>query len=132
MDLQNCPHCNEIFVKTQFRELCQKCWKAEEDQYDIVQKFLRKRENRAATMMQVEEQTGVPEATVLKFIRSGRLHITSFPNLGYPCDQCGSLIRTGKLCDKCAKELLDELKTFENEEERKRQLHKKSTYYSSK
>jgi flagellar operon protein (TIGR03826 family) len=131
-ELSNCPNCNDVFVKTQFREVCQNCWKEEEKQYETVYQFIRKRENRAATIQQVEEQTGVEEELILKFIRSGRLQITHFPNLGYPCDKCGRIIRTSKLCETCTVELRKELLTHDAEEERKKQLNRKSTYFSAK
>lgn len=133
-ELTNCPNCNEIFMKNKFRDVCPKCWKQEEEDYDKVYKFMRKRENRAATIEQVVTQTGVKEETLLKFIKKGRIQLTNFPNLGYPCDKCGRIIRTGKICEKCTNELREDLKTFQSEEKRKQELLKKekATYYSAK
>lgn len=71
MDLQNCPKCDSLYVKNKFRDVCEKCWKEEEAAYDTVAKFMRKRENRAATVLQVVEATGVPEDLILK-IHPGR------------------------------------------------------------
>lgn len=131
MDLSNCPECGEIFIKNKFRDICEKCWREEETAYDTVYKYMRKRENRAATMLQVVESTGVPEELILKFIRSGKLQIAQFPNLGYPCDKCGKIIRNGKLCEGCASEILDDLKDFEREEEFKQKVNThKATYFS--
>ncbi|MGG5255325.1 TIGR03826 family flagellar region protein [Neobacillus sp. SM06] len=133
-ELVNCPNCNEIFVKSKFRDVCPKCWKQEEEDYNTVYQFMRKRENRAATIEQVVRQTGVKEELVLKFIKKGRIQITHFPNLGYPCDRCGRIIRTGKLCENCTAELREDLQTFQSEEKRKLELLKreKATYYSAK
>ena len=133
-ELVNCPNCNEIFVKNKFRDVCPKCWKQEEEDYNTVYQFMRKRENRAATIEQVVRQTGVKEELILKFIKKGRIQITHFPNLGYPCDRCGRIIRTGKLCENCTAELREDLQTFQSEEKRKRELLKgeKATYYSVK
>lgn len=131
MDLSNCPECGEIYIKSKFRDVCEKCWKSEEAAYDTVYKFMRKRENRAATMLQVVEATGVSEALILKFIKNGKLQITQFPNLGYPCDKCGKIIRTGKLCEDCASELLGDLKNHEREEEFKQKMNShKATYFT--
>lgn len=131
MDLSNCPECGEIYIKSKFRDVCEKCWKAEEAAYDTVYKFMRKRENRAATMLQVVEATGVSEALILKFIKNGKLQITQFPNLGYPCDKCGKIIRTGKLCEGCASEILDDLKNHEREQEFKQKMSShKATYFT--
>jgi flagellar operon protein (TIGR03826 family) len=134
VELVNCPNCNDIFAKNQFRDLCPKCWKKEEDDFQTINQFMRKRENRAATIDQVVQHTGVKEELILKFIKKGRLQLTHFPNLGYPCDKCGHIIRTGKLCEKCASELREDLKTFQVEEKRKQelQLRERKTYYTSK
>lgn len=131
MDLSNCPECGEIYIKSKFRDVCEKCWREEEAAYDTVYKYMRKRENRAATMLQVVEATGVSEALILKFIKNGKLQITQFPNLGYPCDKCGKIIRTGKLCESCASEILNDLKNHEREEEFKQKISShKATYFT--
>lgn len=133
-ELINCPNCNEIFLKNKFRDVCPKCFKQEEEDYNTVYQFMRKRENRAATIEQVVTQTGVKEDTLLKLIKKGRFQLTNFPNLGYPCDKCGRIIRKGKLCDICSGELREDLQTFQSEEKRKQDLLKreKTTYYSTK
>jgi flagellar operon protein (TIGR03826 family) len=131
MDLSNCPECGEIYIKSKFRDVCEKCWRLEEAAYDAVYKYMRKRENRAATMLQVVEATGVSEALILKFIKNGKLQITQFPNLGYPCDKCGKIIRTGKLCEGCSNEILNDLKNFERDEEFKQKMNShKGTYFT--
>jgi flagellar operon protein (TIGR03826 family) len=131
VDLSNCPECGEIYVKNKFRNVCEKCWREEEAAYDTVSKYMRKRENRAATMLQVVEATGVPESLILKFIKNGKLQIAQFPNFGYPCDKCGAVIRTGRLCEDCANEIKDDLKHFEREEEFKQKMNNhKGTYFS--
>ncbi|PLR83154.1 hypothetical protein CVD25_16660 [Bacillus canaveralius] len=132
-ELTNCPSCDELFVKSQFRDLCQKCWKEEEQAFEAVYQFVRKRENRAATIYQVVENTGVEEELILKFIKSGRLKVTQFPNLGYPCDKCGTIIRQGKLCGHCAEQLKKQLDIHEYEEERRLEIEKrgKGTYFAA-
>lgn len=132
-ELSNCPNCGDIFVKNKFRDICQKCWKEEEAAYEAVYKFIRKRENRAATIQQVEEATEVEEELILKFIRTGRLKLTQFPNLGYPCDKCGKIIQQGKICNACAEKLRKELELHNAEEQRKKELierDKHATYYA--
>jgi flagellar operon protein (TIGR03826 family) len=131
MELLNCPTCNAIFVKNRFRDVCDKCYREEEKAYETVYQFLRKRENRAATMSQVVEATGVEEDLLYKFIRKGRLKLTQFPNLGYPCDRCGKLIREGRICDVCAQEIKSDLEQFQAEQERQKEMKEKNkTYYT--
>ena len=131
-DLVNCADCGKIMVANQFRDICDDCYKEEEKQFESVYKYMRKRENRAATMQQVVEATGVSEELLLKFIKNGRIQVKQFPNLGYPCDKCGSIIQTGKLCGSCATELRKEIDLHEKEEQRKEELLKQTqrTYLS--
>lgn len=123
MDLKNCPNCGNIYVNNAFRDCCDACYKKEEADYDKVYQFLRKRENRAATMETVAKATDVEEYLLQKWVRKGRLQVAQFPNLGYPCDHCGSLITKGKICDKCATAIKQELSTFENEKTRQEQFN---------
>ncbi|MTH55054.1 hypothetical protein GKZ89_16745 [Bacillus mangrovi] len=132
-ELANCPKCNALFVQTQFRTVCADCFKIEEKQFETVYGFLRKRENRKAKLNEVVDGTGVPEEIILKFIRLGRLQLSNFPNLGYPCSKCGSLIREGKICASCTKDLHGQLQRLQREEEFQGQKvqEEKKTYYSN-
>ncbi|MGI8385399.1 TIGR03826 family flagellar region protein [Robertmurraya sp. P23] len=132
--IETCPSCGDIYVKNQFRDVCQKCWKEEEQAYDQVSQFMRRRENRAATILQVVEAVGIEEELLLKFIRTGRLKVTQFPNLGYPCDKCGTIIRAGKLCEPCALEIKKDLEQHEQDEAFKEELRKQekqATYFTT-
>jgi flagellar operon protein (TIGR03826 family) len=133
MDLSNCPECGEIYIKSKFRDVCEKCWRQEEAAYDTVYKFMRKRENRTASMLQIVEATGVVEVLILKFIKNGKLQIVNFPNLGYPCDKCGTMIRNGRLCEGCTAELRSDLKDFERDEAFKQNMNNpKGTYFTKR
>lgn len=132
-EITSCPNCGDIFVKNKFRDVCQKCWKAEEEAYERVYKFIRKREKRAATIQQVVDATEVEEEMILKFIKKGRLQTAQFPNLGYPCDKCGKIIQTGKICGSCAEELRKELEAHNAQVEWKKEIEKKeksTTYFA--
>jgi flagellar operon protein (TIGR03826 family) len=130
MSLENCPNCGSLFIKTKFRDICEGCYREEEKQFEKVYQFLRKRENRMATMAQVVEATGVKESLLMKFIKSGRLKIAQFPNLGYPCDRCGALIREGRLCANCSTDLNKQLEMLQKEEEMKKRRHVGRIYYT--
>ncbi|MCM3389102.1 hypothetical protein M3649_13250 [Ureibacillus chungkukjangi] len=112
-ELRNCPTCGDFFNFTGVRDVCRKCVQSEEEQYQVVYSFLRKRENRAATVERIVEVTGVKEELLYKWVRKNRLQPAMFPNLGYPCDNCGSITKQGKLCQSCQDDLKSELRTFE-------------------
>lgn len=103
---------------TKFRDVCDACYKEEEAQYDKVYAYIRKKTNRTASMMQVVMETGVEERLIIKFVRTGKLRISQFPNLGIPCEKCGANIKSGRLCGKCGDSLVTDLQLFENEEKR--------------
>ncbi|KEF40334.1 flagellar operon protein TIGR03826 [Schinkia azotoformans MEV2011] len=132
-DLDNCSRCGRIYVRN-IRGICDVCRKEEDQLFDKVYQFIKKRQNRTATMLQIVEATGVPEETIMRFVKEGRLKPAQFPNLGYPCERCGTVIQSGKLCPNCASNLESDLKQFEYEEERKRQIaeREKKTYFTDK
>ncbi|OQP07657.1 hypothetical protein B1690_03785 [Geobacillus sp. 46C-IIa] len=128
-ELSNCAKCGRLFVKLSTRDVCESCYQEEERQFERVYAFLRRRENRTATMPQVVEATGVEEKLIIKWIRAGRLQLVHFPNLGYPCDSCGAMIREGRLCANCLGKLKADLRQAETEKERNlRSRH--ATYYT--
>lgn len=132
-DLTNCPNCDSIFLKTKFRDVCDPCFKAEEILFEKVYQFIRKKENRTASMVQVIEGTNVEEELIVKFIKNGKLKLTQFPNLGYKCEKCGSTIREGKLCLTCSDHLRDQLKVYQQEETRRKEIEERDnrvTYYT--
>ncbi|MEB1806675.1 MAG: hypothetical protein LPK26_05190 [Bacillaceae bacterium] len=132
-NLENCPRCGGLFVKA-LRSVCDKCHKEIDQMFQTVYTFIRKRDNRKASISEVVEATGVKEDYIFQFIREGRLQMAQFPNLGYPCDSCGTIIREGKLCSGCLKEFKAGLEQHNKEQdiaERNRQKEKstRTTYH---
>ncbi|WP_209121476.1 TIGR03826 family flagellar region protein [Alkalihalobacillus sp. BA299] len=115
-NLENCPRCGGLFIKA-LRSICDKCHKEVDQMFQTVYTFIRKRDNRKASLQEVVEATGVKEEYIFQFIREGRLQLAEFPNLGYPCDSCGKLIREGKLCTSCFSNLKKDLEQHHKEQE---------------
>ncbi|WP_203245937.1 TIGR03826 family flagellar region protein [Sporosarcina beigongshangi] len=133
-ELRECPSCGDFFNYTGIREVCAKCAMNEEKKYEEVYRFLRKRENRAATVERIVEETGVTESLLYKWVRRGRLQPAMFPNLGYPCDKCGKLTTKGKLCDSCTADIQNDLNQFEAVKEFRQSIvdQEKATYLSDR
>ena len=133
-EARNCPTCGSMFNYTGLREVCSACAQVEETMYETVYKFLRRRENRAANIDRIVEVTGVTPELLHKWVRKGRLQPALFPNLGYPCDRCGALTSTGKICDKCTEEIQADLQTFDAATELREAVkaQDRGTYYAQK
>ena len=129
-ELGNCPQCGDIYVLNNIRDVCLNCYKQEEADFEKVYQFIRKKQNRTAQMEEVVEATGVQKTLIYKFIKKGRIKLAQFPNLGYPCAKCGTIIREGKLCQPCMTGIQSDLHVIEKEEERKKELEKRNTYFT--
>lgn len=136
-DVANCPRCGAIFLKA-LRPICTQCYQEQEKNYDKVSTFMRRKQNRQATIGEVHEQTGVDLQQIHQFVREGRLLISQFPNLAYPCESCGKNIQEGRLCTSCSdnittglQKLEDEKKFSEKVKEAQREERRKSITYHS-
>ncbi|CDQ38998.1 MULTISPECIES: TIGR03826 family flagellar region protein [Virgibacillus] len=128
-ELANCTRCDRLFVKG-IRNVCFNCYKEEEASFQTVSSFLRKQQNRQATLEEIVDETGVEEQLIIKFIKEGRLHPASFPNLTYPCTHCKKPISSGNVCKQCSEALRRDLESFEEQEKRTNQsMEKRKTYY---
>lgn len=98
MNLDNCPRCGKLFAKN-FRDVCPSCMRDIDKEYELCANFLR--EFRGSIITEVSDATGVSIKQITKFIREGRISILNAPNMSYPCESCGTLIREHQLCDNC-------------------------------
>lgn len=135
-EILNCPECGKVFVQTATRMVCDSCYREDLKKLDKVLNFLKKRTNREASLEEVEEGTGIAIEIIERFIKTGKIRINSFPNLTYPCKQCGAGIREGSLCAVCLDNLSGKVQRSEAairaEEEVKERIRKSEmvTYLS--
>lgn len=129
-ELANCINCGRLFVKDA-SPYCPECLKEQDRQFDIVYEYIRRQENRTATVTQVNEATGVETDLIYRWVREGRLVSAMFPNLGYPCRSCGTIIKEGILCDSCRKKLEKDI-VQENLRQEKQNVGTKSKTYHTK
>lgn len=106
MDLANCPRCGRLFAR-HFRDICQNCNAEIEKEYEVCAEYLRK--NKGATITVLSEETGVSIKQITRFIKEGRISLYNAPNLSYPCEVCGVLIREGNMCGNCLNRLRAEV-----------------------
>ena len=51
--------------------------------------------------MEVEEATGVPQKTIQRLLREGRLEVAEGSRVYLYCDVCHKQIRSGRFCPEC-------------------------------
>lgn len=113
MNLDNCPRCGKLYAKN-FKNICSACIKLIEEEYDRCVKYLR--ENKGSTIHQLSKATEVSIKQITKFIKEGRISVENNPNMMYPCEVCGLLIREGNMCDGCRNRLTRDLNAAIKEE----------------
>ncbi|WP_339813085.1 TIGR03826 family flagellar region protein [Paenibacillus sp. FSL R7-0189] len=106
MNLDNCPRCGRLFVKN-LMGLCSACIKELEHEYEICVNYLR--ENKGTNIQELSDATEISIKEITRFIREGRISIANAPNMMYPCEVCGTLIRDGHMCDSCRSRLRKDL-----------------------
>lgn len=98
--LKNCTICGRLFLQVH-TDYCLDCYKKIEADFERVIRFLKKEQNRLATLAEVSAATSVSTKRLTTFIRDGRIFAGDYPNLGYPCNRCGKLIKRQILCNSC-------------------------------
>lgn len=117
MGLGYCPECGKLYLENT-SGLCPSCYEVEEYEELKIVEFLR--EKGKASIEEICDATGVKEKTVLRMMKRGRFK-GNF-EVTHPCETCGIQISEGRLCPKCNKNIMDQVKTSETkrqeEEER--------------
>ncbi|QMV41685.1 flagellar protein [Cohnella cholangitidis] len=107
MNLSYCPKCGKLFSKN-FREVCNSCHAELEKDYERCAEHLRK--NKGMDIQQLSDELEISIKQITKWIREGRISLLDAPNMSYPCESCGVLIREAHLCDSCKKRLQRDVK----------------------
>lgn len=107
LNVRNCPRCGKVFAKT-IHDVCPACIKNIEDEYQACLNYLR--ENKGCTIGELSDETGVTIRQITKFIREGRISLMDAPNMSYPCESCGVLIREHTMCQECRNKLVKDVK----------------------
>ncbi|WP_245890179.1 hypothetical protein [Rummeliibacillus pycnus] len=87
----------------------------EEDIFSEVIHFLLRKNNRLFSNDQLIEKTGISSDLIFKWVKSGKLNPSLFPNLGAPCEKCGHLTNHSKICRECAQTITHTLKQEEKD-----------------
>ncbi|NRD79368.1 flagellar protein [Bacillus sp. BRMEA1] len=95
--LGNCRRCGKLYLR--IRNICDQCFQKQEDDFLKVSEYLR--DFPGVTIHALSEATEVSVGQIREFIMAERIIAGHFPNLAYPCETCGSMIKSGTKCQNC-------------------------------
>ena len=95
MRISNCKGCGRIFNVLSDEQYCPNCQKKMDEKFDIVKRFV--------------EDTSMKQ--INRWIREERLSFSPDSSYGIPCENCGRMIRTGRVCDECKTKLTNTLRS---------------------
>ncbi len=87
---------------------CEFCRNIMLDDYGKVRTYLE--ENGSAPAVVISAETGVPVRVIHEYLADGKLEIPNGSHVYIKCEKCGTDIRYGRFCPKCAAQLSKELR----------------------
>lgn len=107
MNVRNCRKCGKLFNYISGMPICPACKDKLEEKFQAVKKYIR--ENRLAGIKEIAEACEVEVGQIQQWIREERLEFTEDSPVKIPCENCGAMIRSGKYCEKCKREMTNNL-----------------------
>lgn len=99
MEVRNCKACGRLFNVFSKDPLCPDCVKKLEEKFQEVKEYLDQNPN--SSVDAVAEATKVTTKQIRKWVREERLIFAEGSMEGIECEQCGTMIRTGRYCESC-------------------------------
>ena len=99
MNVRNCRKCGKLFNHIAGIPICPNCKEELEKVFQNVKKYVREHPN--ADMKEVAEVCEVEISQIQQWIREERLEFTKDSQVKLPCENCGTMIRSGRFCEKC-------------------------------
>ena len=103
--IKNCPVCGKLYAEMG-RKMCPDCYEKYQEKEHAVLEYVR--DHKGAKITEIVEATGASEKMINRMIREGRFEQVGV-RMGYPCEKCGTMIYTGKLCMTCQEKIHEEL-----------------------
>lgn len=107
MNVMNCKGCGRLFNAISNERICPSCKNALEEKFQEVKKYLS--EHPAANMEEISTENDVSIKQIKQWVREERLIFSEGSLDGIECENCGTLIRTGRFCDKCKSSIANNL-----------------------
>lgn len=124
LKLKNCPECGKVYIDAGVG-LCRDCVYEREQRMAMVSSYIR--DNPRCSIQEVCDALGVKQSLVLYMLKKGYL-LEQEVSIRYPCARCGRMIRYGRYCASCGKELKDELAKRSEDAKKRAEMSQRGTY----
>ncbi len=103
MNVRNCRKCGRIFNYVVGPVICPVCRDKVEEKFQEVKKFVQ--DNTSVGVSQISKECDVEVQQIQQWIREERLVFSEDSPIGIECESCGTMIKTGRFCEKCKIEM---------------------------
>lgn len=108
MNVKNCRNCGRIFNYVSGPFTCQVCREQLELKFQEVKEYIRA--HKGVGIPEVSEACDVEPSQIRQWLREDRLEVTEDSPIQLLCESCGTMIRSGRFCDKCKNSVTSGLK----------------------
>ncbi len=108
MDVRNCRKCGKIFNYVMGPIMCPACAEAQEAKFQTVKTYIR--ENPGVGVPEVARECDVETSQIYQWLREERLQLGEGSVISLECENCGASITSGRLCDKCKKTMMNDMR----------------------
>lgn len=106
MEVRNCKNCGKMFNYIG-KPICPTCEKRLEDKFQEVKQYVK--EHKEASITEVAEENEVSVNQIKRWVRQERLAFSDESMVGLECENCGTMIKTGRFCESCKQKLQNNL-----------------------
>jgi len=106
MAIKNCPKCGKLY-SDESGIICARCRKADIDTYEKVRRYIK--ENPDRSISEVAEATEVSQKKIVRYIREGKIEISSGMLDDVRCEACNKPITSGRYCPECSNKMSSQL-----------------------
>jgi len=108
MNIRTCKNCGRMFNYIG-SPICPACRSKAEDEFQIAKKYIR--DHPGCSAAEVAEVCEIELRQIRQWIREERLEFSSAAASGLNCERCGAMIKSGKYCDSCKREVASGINT---------------------
>ena len=107
MEIATCRTCGRLFNVITRSKICPACKAALEDRFHEVKQYLDEHPNTTIDVLSKECEISVKQ--IKEWIREERLSFREGSGCGITCEQCGTMILTGRFCAQCKQKIQNNL-----------------------